>query len=54
MTDGDGILGAKTSDVSGDLLLIEIYLEGPIEISWLPSVFASTDCYGLRCTVHGA
>lgn len=50
MTDGDGILRAKSSYVSGNLLLIRIYLEGPIDhvlrvLATIP--LASTDCYGL-------
>lgn len=46
MTDGDGILRAKSSYVTSaaNLLLIGIYLEGPIDHflnSWLPATLPS-------------
>ena len=57
MTDGDGILDAKSSYVSGNLLLIGIYLEGPIDYfqnSWLLWYHPSCVDRLLRTTVYGA
>ena len=55
MTDGDGILGTKTSYVSGNLLFTGFYLEGPIApidflATLVPSLAASTNRFGLRST----
>ena len=57
MTDGDGILDAKSNYVSGNLLLIGIYLEGPIDYflnAWLLSYHPSCVDRLLRTTVYGA
>ena len=43
MTDGDGSLGAKSSYVSGNWILLG---KGPL-IPWLLSLFAPTTRYGL-------
>ena len=47
MTDGDGILGAKKQLRQRQFVVHRILLGKDQLISWLPSLFAPTNRYGL-------